>query len=177
MKLFKSFKKFFIFSLFSSIIFLIIYFFKRAFFPSEIIYFEGIKIAVIAATLFTLIYKYRERKINFFIYFFLSFLINYSFIATFPVLIDRSITNFLLYKIESNEKFSTYEEINSFYLNEYSSDGMYQVDKRLKEQIEMGYVQIEDEYDSYKLTLKGKYYLKFLRTIKKVFNIQTKNLN
>ena len=41
----------------------------------------------------------------------------------------------------------------------------------------MGYVQIEDEYDSYKLTLKGKYYLKFLRTIKKVFNIQTKNLN
>ena len=105
------------------------------------------------------------------------FLINYSFIATFPVLIDRSITNFLLYKIESNEKFSTYEEINSFYLNEYSSDGMYQVDKRLKEQIEMGYVQIEDEYDSYKLTLKGKYYLKFLRTIKKVFNIQTKNLN
>ena len=65
----------------------------------------------------------------------LTFLINYSFIATFPTLIDRSISIMILNNIGSNKKMNIEQIKESFEINYSQYKNYHQVDKRLKEQL------------------------------------------
>ena len=70
------------------IFFLLIYLLKRKILPSEIIYNEGVIISIFAALIFSLPIFYKKLESCYFILI-LTFLINYSVIATFPTLMDR----------------------------------------------------------------------------------------
>ena len=141
------------------IFFLLIYLLKRKILPSEIIYNEGVIISIFAALIFSLPIFYKKLESCYFILI-LKFLINYSFIATFPTLIDRSISIMILNNIGSNKKMNIEQIKESFEINYSQYKNYHQVDKRLKEQLVLKNIYL-DNFNQYNLTEKGKRFIKF----------------
>lgn len=154
--------------LLSFIFFLLIYFLKRNYFPAEILYNEGIFISVVCASLFSIPFFLRKLRYCFLILF-LSFLINYSFIATFPTLIDRSISIMILNTIDVNNEIKKEDLKDSFLENYVGYKNFHQIDKRIDEQISIK--NISEKEGLYKLTTKGKNFLNFTNFLKKIFSI------
>jgi hypothetical protein len=149
--------------------FLIIYYLKRNFFPGNIIYNEGMLVAISSSILFCIPLFVKKIK-KCFLILSLTFLINYSFIATFPTLIDRSISIMILKSIKSNNKMNINEIKNSFKKNYSEYKNFYQVDKRIEEQINIKNIYIDSD-SNYHLTEKSKRFIKFINTIKKIFKL------
>tara|TARA_Y100000992_G_C21273015_1_gene498045 strand:- start:3000 stop:3530 length:531 start_codon:yes stop_codon:yes gene_type:complete len=152
------------------IFFLLIYFLKRKILPSEIIYNEGVIISILSAIIFSLPIFYKKLESCYYILI-LTFLINYSFIATFPTLIDRSISIMILNNIASNKKMNIRQIKDSFEINYSQYKNYYQVDKRLKEQLVLKNIYL-DSSDQYNLTDKGKKFIKLTNFLKKIFNLK-----
>lgn len=153
---------------FGFLFFLLIYYFKRNYFPAEIIYNEGVYLSIICSLIYCLpLFIKKIRKC--FLILGLVFLINYSFIATFPTLIDRSISIMILKTL--NKKSLNIEELKNNYISYYSNyKNVFQVDKRIEEQKILNNIGI-DSKNKYFLTKKGKRFLKITDFIKNVFNI------
>ena len=153
----------------SFFLFLIIYFLKRNFFPGPIIYNEGMSIAFISSVIF-IIPILIKKKNNFVFLFLLSFLINYTFIATFPSLIDRSISVMLLKSLQKEKQLSL-DEMKSIYNKNYSNyKNFYQVDKRIDEQIRVKNIYL-DKNGNYNLSKKGELFLNFTDLIAVIYNL------
>ena len=152
------------------LLFLFIYYLKRNLFPELIIYNEGIFIAFVSAFIF--IVPFFIIKKNYFVFLFaLCFLINYTFIATFPTLIDRSISIMLLKSLQNAKQLNLSEMKSTFSKNYANYRNIYQVDKRLEEQMRIENIYLDKE-GNYNLSMKGKLFLNFTDLIAKVFNLK-----
>jgi len=153
----KEITKNFCYLLLGFIFFLIIYYLKRNYFPSSIIYYEGVYLSIVCSLIYCLPLLIKKIH-NCFLIISLVFLINYSFVATFPTLIDRSISIMILKSL--NKKSLNIDEIKDNYTSNYSNyKNTFQVDKRLDEQKILNNIDIDSE-NKYFLTSKGKRFLK-----------------
>ena len=81
---------------------------------------------------------------------------------------EIAVTKFLPFKLKSNDKSLSLNEINDGLLDTYIQDN-YQTNKRLAEQIYLGNIL---EYEkNYTLTSKGKNLIRFYKNITKYFNL------
>ena len=158
----------FYYLLFGFIFFLIVYYVKRNYFPSQIIYNEGVYLSIICSFIYSLPLLIKKIH-NCFLILILVFLINYSFIATFPTLIDRSISIMIL-KTLDKKSLEINEIKNNYTLNYSNYKNTFQVDKRLEEQKNLNNIDIDLE-NKYFLTKRGKRFLRITDIIKNVFNI------
>ena len=72
----------------------------------------------------------------------LSLAFNISFLITFPVTFDRSITMFLLARIERHDGQLDTQELEQLYVREYLGD-MRQIDRRVQEQSLSGNIRVD----------------------------------
>ena len=148
-----------------------IYLFHINFFHVNVIFYSAI-FDTILATLFTLLILHFVKHLNIFSFYekfqisIICLLIGYSLSITIPTIIDRSLSFYILEKIEQRGggiKQSSFEEI---FVKEYISE--YQlVNVRLTEQLMSGTIIIED--GCVKLTEFGKKLASFSQNFRKHF--------
>ena len=147
----------------SVIVFLFIMIIKRHTFPSTIVYYEGIYIALIyfsilylsLSNIFTI-----EKCI-------IGFLICFNFWALVPTIIDRSVSITVLGSLRNQQL--DFEEVNSNFINKYVYKNS-AVKKRLVEQVSNGNI-ILDSNNYYTLTNKGLFTAKTVELMAKIFNV------
>ncbi|MGB9911539.1 MAG: hypothetical protein ACPLKP_02975 [Microgenomates group bacterium] len=146
-------------------------------FPGKIFLYKGFFIYLTAIFIFVglgLFFKKTNRE-RFFSALIVAFSLNFAFFILFPVTFERSVTMFLLNKIQNEEKKNssclglTFEEAQKFLFEEYiKQKGA--VEKRAEEQGKAGIIQFQNQCLS--LTKKGKIFLSFSDLIKKLYHIK-----
>ncbi len=138
---------------------------KRNIFPSNIVYYEGIIIALAYYTLLFVIFGHKfdiEKCV-------IGFLICFNFWALIPTIIDRSVSITIIGALRESPK--SYIELNENFIEKYvyKNDA---VGKRLVEQKSNGNVNTNLK-DQYVLTKKGLITAKTIELIGKAFNVNT----
>lgn len=153
------FKKFFILCLYHEFIFLILYLFKRNYYPGKFVYIEFLKFYLILAILFLLFFKiikYQNKLFYFFNSFLVCFLINYSILMTFVVNGDRSPSMYILHSINNSEGLNFDEAKDRMFYVFFDEKGQFK--KRIEEQLYLNNIEQKDQ--KFFITNKGKSIIK-----------------
>lgn len=145
------------------IIFLVIMIIKRKFFPSEIIFYEGIYMAFIFCVLVFFFKKLNLDKTL------VLFLISIYFWSIVPTILDRSVSITVLGSLSSSKQL-TIEELNTQFIRTYVYDNE-AVKKRILEQKFNKNINLID--NKYFLTKKGDFTKKIIIFTTELFNIPT----
>jgi len=161
----------------SFVFFILVYAIKRHLFPSPIIFYEGIIVAAVTASIFCLSYfvvTYRNASDRYVVrgsVFLLlaSLSLNYAFIVTFPALLDRSISMTLLSVVDQVPagKISI-ESLNDEFIRIYVA-GDTQTRKRVEEQVATGNFHVKDGY--IEITERGRRFASAFRIMATLFNL------
>ena len=147
---------------------------------SEIVFYGYLKLSFIYGIFFVLLYmlfmivghKNTLKKWNNISTVFLATVIfwlsSYAFIITLPVVIDRSLSVFILNRLASHQTSMPVDELYKI-VSEYFSDQSI-VQKRIEEQLATGSIVFEN--NEIHLTKKGLNIAKFSTTIAEIFNLE-----
>lgn len=117
------------------IIFNLIFILKRQFSPSEIIFYESIYVGIFCLSLCLITIKYLKLDL---MAIFLAFSVYYGYAITLPILLDRSISIYILCLLESNESLTMADIESKFNDGFVLKNGA--IPKRINEQIYTGNV-------------------------------------
>ena len=143
------------------VVFIIVMVFKRQFFPSEIIFYEGLVLSILYfIVIFFLKFLDLDKSI-------ILFLICFSFWSLVPTIIDRSVSVAILGKLDAN-KYMSYNELSNDFKKVFLKNND-AIGKRLNEQIKNGNIKKKD--NKYTLSNKGLSIKQSFIIITKLFNI------
>ena len=141
--------------------FILIMFFKRQFFPSQILFYEGL---ISSFFYFIIIFLLKHLDFDKSI---ILFLICFLFWSLIPTIIDRSVSVTILGKLDANN-YKSYNELSNDFNKVYLEDND-AIGKRLYEQIRNG--NVIKKNNKYILSNKGLATKNSLFLIKEIFNI------
>lgn len=159
------------------LVFFIVYLGKRFIAPSDIVFYEGLFISIgVAGTAFLTIigihlYFKRLKLRDWINAVIIQALFGYAVIITFPSLLDRSISMYILATIAKSGKQVPVERIQKLFEVGYVRD-TYTVNKRLNEQIATGNILIKDE--TIFITERGMKTFSLHKSLASLFNISKK---
>lgn len=138
----------------------------------SILFYRGTILAIVAALLLGLISFFAAKKFRAIdlssalgaIAISLSF--NICFLVLFPVTIDRSVTVFMLSRMEAAQRPVTEQDLKNIFDNEYLGK-MQQIHRRIEEQSLTGNIRVDNGQVT--LTPAGKKFLSVSRSIGKIF--------
>ena len=157
--------------------FFALYILKRWTFPNPVVFYEGafVGIFVFCFALIYCLHLYRTKRVELFRKWLSAALIqvlfSYSFIITFPALLDRSISLFIIASIAKIERPLEREVLVQHFKNGYV-DKSFTVDKRLDEQLVSGNVEYID--DKIMITDRGRRLYRLNIFLASLFNISKK---
>ncbi|MGL5839987.1 MAG: hypothetical protein ACRCY3_15955 [Sphingorhabdus sp.] len=146
----------------------------------SILFYRGVFIAILSIIILSSIISIFSRKFVFIDLSIgigaiaLSFSFNICFLVLMPVTIDRSVTMFLLSRMEAAERPLTEQQLQQIFEDEYLGN-MRQINRRIKEQSITGNVRITK--DGVVLTEGGKLLLKGSRKIGRWFETDKRFVN
>jgi hypothetical protein len=165
------FKNLFIFLLLNQFFFLIIYFFKRNFYPGKYVFLEFLNLYLICFILILTLSFFIKRYKSFFyliISFVIVFLINYALLMTFIVNGDRSPSMYILNNINTNYPTTidkVQNDMNNIFFNEKG-----QFKKRIDEQLHLNNIEISN--GKVYITKKGKRIIKIFEIVNYFTNVE-----
>ena len=154
--------------------FLLLFALIRKFYSSDIVFYQGNRLIVINS-IFWVVVLYVSAKFSFnqilakVDVIFSAGILSFAILSTFPVILDRSITLHMLYKLNV-EKNVSFKELQADFIENfvYRSNA---IEKRIIEQIEIGNVSLDGE--NVVITKKGEKYQEFFEFLNGLFNIKT----
>lgn len=158
------------------IIFQILYFFllflKRYFFPSEIFFYESLNLLLILSIFLFLILIIKKKSYFNMEHIYIlvtSFLLSYAILITFPTLSKRSISLFMLMKINNvDEKGISKNELESSVVKEFFIENK-EVERRINEQLDSKNITLKN--DKFFILSKGKKINHINNLLIKIFNL------
>ena len=144
-------------------IFLIVYLVHINFFEIDVILYSAIFDSLLSITIFAIIFyrsKISDNYNKFEIYqtFIIFILVGYSISISFPTVIDRSLSFYILEKIDAHSGSIKTSAMRDIFINDYI-DEYKLVEVRITEQVASGTIELEDE--CIYLTNKGKFIANF----------------
>jgi hypothetical protein len=158
-------------------LFFILYFLKRWVSPNTVIFYEGVSVSIVTFLIGISLSLYFYKKLDFEKFkqwisaAFIQVFFCYSFVITFPALLDRSISLFIIASVAKIDRPVEREKLVAHFKDGYV-DKSFTVDKRLDEQIISGNMKYENE--KIEITKRGKRLYAFNIFLAKIFNISQK---
>lgn len=145
----------------------------RNFDSNEIVFYQGNRLIVINSICWIIIF-YAIGKFSFgevikrIDVIFSAGILSFAILSTFPVILDRSITLHMLYKL-NKEKIVSVAELQTDFINNFVY-GSAAIEKRIAEQVEIANVTFDGT--NVEITKKGEKYQEFFEFLNKIFNIK-----
>lgn len=154
--------------------YLILFALLRKFYSSDIVFYQGNRLIIINSIFWAMVY-HASAKFSFnqliakLDVIFSAAILSFAILSTFPVILDRSITLHMLYKLNVEKKVSVKELQADFVENfVYRANA---IEKRIIEQVEIGNVSLDGE--NVIITRKGEKYQEFFEYLNGLFSIKT----